>query len=125
MSDEIDLPQTHKGGALLEMKSPRRAIVNVAFGVRKETNVAYSTAQQRLVRSIKKAGRFGGSVLTWCEHEPDGAASHDTVQYHFKGVALHEAATRGHESLLWLDAVMVVVKHVEEMWQKIEEQGYV
>ncbi|HET7051853.1 MAG TPA: hypothetical protein VFI54_26520 [Solirubrobacteraceae bacterium] len=125
MSDEVDIRIEPVNVFKREAQNPKRAVVNVAFGVRRETGVAYSTAQARLVKSVKKTGRHGGSMLTWCEQEPGGAASHDEVQYHFKGVALAEAAAKGHETLLWLDAVMVVVKPMAELWDQIESRGYV
>jgi len=102
-----------------------RAVVNVAFGVRKETGVPYPAAQKRLIRTVRGVGKHAGTVLTWSDGVPSGSTNHEQVQYHFKGVAMNEAQVRGHDSLLWLDAVMMAVKPIEAVWQQIEERGYI
>lgn len=102
-----------------------RCVINVAFGTRQETGVPYVEAQKRLVRTVRKEGEHKGGVLTWREEVPKGSADHDHVQYHFKGVAMHEAATRGYESLLWLDAPMMAIRSLDKMWERLEERGYI
>ena len=98
-----------------------RVIVNVAFGSRNK--LLYPTAQARLLRSLRAAGNHDGDVRfddKLSIHSPP----HDQVPYAFKQAAMGDAVTAGHRVLLWLDAVIVALKPVEEVFRQIEDQGY-
>ena len=104
-----------------------RCAVNVAFcsghhGFRGDDY--YPAAQRRLVRSLRRAGSYDGELVTWTDELPPGAEPHAQVHYHFKHAAMQEASNRGHRALLWLDAVMVVIRPLSELWRRIEERGY-
>jgi hypothetical protein len=103
-----------------------RAIVNVAIDGDGMPGTYYSDAQKRLYQSLADAGGCKGSGwgCTWTNHYPPGSEPHPAVPYHFKQMAMQQAANLGYMHLLWLDAVMVAVKPIEPIFQQIEEQGY-
>lgn len=91
-----------------------RCIVNVATG-------RYVKGQMRLLASLPVTEQklFFTGIL------PPGSPPHSEKPYAFKAYALAEAASKGHELLLWCDASIIPGRRsLEDLWQLIESRGY-
>jgi hypothetical protein len=101
-----------------------RAVVNVAVGGYQGTKGDYYPAHQALLHaSLRKAGNYHDDILFWTNVYPQGSASFGELPYHFKPMAMVEAAW-DHHVLLWLDAVMLAVHPIEPIFRQIESEGY-
>ena len=96
-----------------------RAIVNVATGKR------YLNGQKRLqdnlMSTFKPAQR--PDFVNWLAI-PQRWPTHQAVPYGFKAHAMAEAG-RTFSTLLWCDSsIMLGTRPLEDLWQKIEQDGY-
>lgn len=100
-----------------------RAIVSVATD-------SWVLGQARLLRKLREAGE---NSVYWSNRLPDGCPPHrthgnlaaplaQTVPYAFKAFALHQAAQE-YDTLIWADSCIVPVKPLDDLWEKIEEDG--
>ncbi len=96
-----------------------RAIVNVAFGNRRALD--YLGMQARLRRSLVRVDYR--DAIEFYSDEPVNAPPHAQVPYAFKQTAMSEAAARN-RVLLWLDAVIVALLPLDDVFRRIEERGY-
>jgi hypothetical protein len=64
------------------------------------------------------------AVCTWRSRLPKDCPSHQLVPYAMKAYALHEAAQKGHDLLLWADASILPIRSLEPLWERIERDGY-
>lgn len=101
-----------------------RAVVNVSSD-------SWVRGQKRLGEALVALGEkpyFYTDVLPRrCPpHRSQGfLAGHpaNCIPYAFKAYAIQEAANHGAELLLWADASIVPVRPLDELWQKIEDNG--
>ncbi len=93
-----------------------RTVVNVA-------TCRYVKGQERLTASL---ARDGENYCVWNDRTglPLGCPSHQDVPYAFKAFALRQAADTGSTTLLWADASILSIQPLDELWQKIERDGY-
>lgn len=93
-----------------------RCIVNVATG-------NYIVGQQRLRACLEAVGERA-SFMTWENKLPLGCPPHHDIPYAFKAYALAHAIESGYDTLLWLDACIVPTRELNELWERIERDGY-
>lgn len=91
-----------------------RAIVNVATG-------PYVRGQERLTEWCAKNSE---EYFIWRDQLPAGSPFHQDVPYAFKAYALREAVAAGAKTLLWADASILPIKPLDELWERIERDGY-
>ncbi len=102
-----------------------RAVVNVASD-------SWTVGQQRLACKLDEMGE---ALRSWTNCLPDGCPPHrdrgilagspdSCVPYAFKAYALKSAADAGFHLLLWADACILPVKPMDELWERIERDGY-
>lgn len=92
----------------------RRALVNVATG-------GYHPAQHRLVECFRKMDP--DCQIFPYRHIPEDWPAHEAKPYAFKAYALNDIAHMT-DLVLWCDAVMVPVRDLAPLWEKIERDGY-
>ncbi len=66
----------------------------------------------------------GEEYFTWRDRLPTGSPSHQDVPYAFKAFALQSAWADGAGTLLWCDSCIIPVKPLDELWERIERDGY-
>lgn len=93
----------------------KRVIVNLSTS-------KYVRGQQRLFRSL--IGNMQGDAMHFQRETQVGAPSHQTHPYAFKPYAMREAKRRGYDSILWLDASMLVLRDITPIFEEIEKTGY-
>ena len=87
--------------------------MNVATG-------PYIKGQERLIKRISALGE----KFVCFKGMPPGSPAHSEVPYAFKAYALKAAERAGAPSLLWADACIYPVKPLDELWERIERDGY-
>lgn len=92
-----------------------RSVVNVATG-------RYVRGQERLTEWLSANGE--NDYFIWRDQLPPGCPAHSEVPYAFKAYALRAAIASGAKTLLWCDAAVVPVKPLDELWARIERDGY-
>ena len=92
----------------------RRCVVNVATG-------SYVRGQERLT---EKLASMGVDYVHFRDRLPAGSPSHRDVPYAFKAYALEAAMLQGYTTLLWADACILPVKPLDELFERIERDGY-
>src|SRR5579859_656332 len=92
----------------------RRAVVSVGTG-------RYLEGLKRLEKTVKQ---FDPQSLFygWTELPPDWP-THAEKPYAFKAEALKVSSSEA-ELLLWCDAAVVVVRSMDFLWERIENEGY-
>ena len=90
-----------------------RAVVSVATG-------RYIPGLLRLRATVEGQAKFFG----WEDLLPGGSPSHIDKPYAFKAFALDFAARQGAKVLLWADASILPIKPLEELFDRIERDGY-
>ena len=95
----------------------RRAICNVAVGA------WYPEGQDRLFYSLEDRDE-NATRLFWRDEYPPGARAHQDSLYGFKVYALLRARELGHQQALWLDASCWLVKPLNDIWARLDEDGY-
>lgn len=91
-----------------------RAVVSVGFGERCEGG---------LRRLHARLDALGVPVVSWLGSAPDGAPPHADCPYGFKLTALERAAESA-STLLWLDSTVIVLRPLDDLFAKIEADGY-
>ncbi len=102
-----------------------RAVANVASD-------SWTVGQDRLCTKLMEMRE---PFLIWKNRLPDGCPPHrdrgvlagtpeSCVPYAFKAYALKSAADAGYDLLLWTDACILPVKPLDELWERIERDGY-
>lgn len=85
----------------------------------------YARGLARLKRSLGRVG-YRGEVLLWPSGSfPSGCPGHLEVPFAFKPFCFAEAARRGAESVLWLDASAVAIRPLDPIFERLESRGYV
>lgn len=92
-----------------------RSVVNVATG-------RYVRGQERLTEWLSANGE--NDYFVWRDQLPPGCPAHFEVPYAFKAYALRAAIASGAKTLLWADAAVIAVKPLDELWERIERDGY-
>lgn len=97
-----------------------RAIVTVGCS---ETRL-FGPYLERFKRTFCK---YGGAdyLKIWHSGWPPGSPTHYDVHYAFKVHAVHEAFSRGHTSILWLDSSCNAFAPLDPMWERLERDGHV
>lgn len=92
-----------------------RSVVNVATG-------RYVRGQERLTEWLSANGE--NDYFVWRDQLPAGCPPHAEIPYAFKAYALSAAIASGAKTLLWADAAVVPVKPLDDLWARIERDGY-
>lgn len=92
-------------------------VCNVALGS------WYPKGQARMRASLEQHGYTGAFDLY--QTYPPGSPGHDNRPYAFKSHAMRQAAAKGHDTLVWLDASMVAVAPIEPMLAQAQRDGIV
>ena len=93
------------------------SVVNVAVGG------WYPRGQARLRATLIRRG-YEGAFDFWLNEYPPGSPSHQQSNYSFKTYALTEAARRGRDVLLWVDASGFAVGDVRPVFDEVVADGY-
>lgn len=96
----------------------KRCIINFA----KDGRENYSLGRERLLDSITEIEETADQLF-YTEY-PKGCPTHQEVSVVFKAYMFREAFNKGYDSVLWLDASVVVLKDLEYIWATIEKDGY-
>lgn len=88
-----------------------RAVVSVATG----------RYVQGLDRLTEWCAANSEDYVTWRDTLPAGSPTHQQIPYAFKAFALKAAAQT---TLLWCDASIIPVAPLDELWERIERDGY-
>lgn len=94
----------------------KRCIIN--FG--KDGRERYEFGQQRLKESLVN----DKSDQIFRTEYPEGCPPTSEVSHIFKAYMFKEAFDKGYDSVLWLDASVVVLKDIEYIWKCIEKDGH-
>lgn len=92
-----------------------RAIVNVS-------TLKYTKGQYRLKESLED--RTDASIHFFQSESQVNAPSHSANKYAFKPCAIDLMKRMGYESVLWLDASMLVIKDIDPIFKHVEKRGY-
>lgn len=95
----------------------RRALLSVACGQ------WYPQGQQRLFDSLEEKC-CNDTRLFWRDQYPPGSPQHDASPYAFKPYAFKRARELGFQQALWLDASCWLRKPLDDIWARIDEDGY-
>lgn len=99
-------------------------------------SVATDSWTQMQDRLLKGMHALGEQTLAWTDALPRNCPRHRTGgtmsasrddecrPYAFKAYAMREAQGLGYTSILWCDSCIVPVRSLDEIWQKIETDGY-
>lgn len=90
----------------------KRAIVNVATD-------RYVPGQRRLASMVTDA-----DLLIWTDAMPPNCPPHKVTPYAFKPFAMAEALGRKYDAAIWVDACVVPVAPLADLWTHIEREGY-
>lgn len=94
----------------------KRCVINFA----KDGRERYEYGQNRLLESLKN--ETADRIFT--KEYPVGCPEMTEVSHAFKMYMFKEAFNKGYESVLWVDASIVVLKDLEYIWNCIENDGY-
>lgn len=93
-------------------------ILNLATGPEK-----YRVGQKRLVESLRRFFR-GGDIFAFQNEADVLAPPHSVVPYGFKPYAFLWAKQRGFDVVLWLDASVVAVAPLGELFHELKQRGH-
>jgi hypothetical protein len=83
----------------------------------------FGPALARLKAGLVHHG-FQGGVLVWDREFPAGCPPDCHAWYAYKPFCVQAARDQGYETILWLDASIVVKAPLEPLFERIEQDGY-
>lgn len=96
----------------------KRCVINFA------KNGWYPQGQQRLRKSLKATGDFGGDFLAFNDESQLDAPLHSENPYAFKPHTFAKAWDLGYDSVLWVDASFWAVRNITPIFEHLEWEGY-
>src|ERR1700687_2453184 len=87
-------------------------------------NTDYRFFLERLERSLD-AFCPDADRLFWVKEWPPNSPCHQAINYAFKYYAVKEAFAKGYRYVMWLDAGVVALRSIDELWDGIYKDGYI
>lgn len=99
----------------------KTCIVNIAIGNR------YMPLAARLAASVAAIESEGATLIQWINDYPPGSPKGQPLPfaaYQAKPFAFKEAANRGYDLILWVDAACWLLKPLDALWKHVDREGY-